>query len=162
MSKTQRAQIPPHVHTNTHTHWCLYSFRVSHSHTPKRSHFLCQPAKLQLSFFLVYLSLPSFLSLSPLSVRQTATKTHVWHVVALYPARTQNQCLQKSERTYTPDALLNVLMWLNVPSKTTSLGREISFVWVSVLVCPLRTRTVLWFCWHKPRQFSWFNRWAYH
>jgi len=50
-----------HTHTtHTHTHWCLYSFRLSHSHTPTRSHFLCQPAKLQLSFFLSMSRVPSF------------------------------------------------------------------------------------------------------
>lgn len=60
-----------------------------------------------------------------------------------------NTTTSVSRRLRGPDALLNVLMWLNVPSKTTTLGREISFVWfflmggwvvwVSALVCPLKT-----------------------
>lgn len=40
---------------NMPAHWCVYSFKASH--TPKRYHFLCQPAKLQLFFFFSFLSI---------------------------------------------------------------------------------------------------------
>lgn len=97
----------------------VYSFRASH--TPKRYHFLCQPAKLQL-FFFFFLFSPS---LPPLFGRQNRTKTPSSHSFTFYPALTQNQSLLKSERADVPDVLLNVLMWLHVPSQPAALGREI-------------------------------------
>lgn len=142
--------------TQTHPRWCLYSFRLSH--TPHRSHFLCQPAKLQLSLFpSIPLLLPLGLS-SPLSERWAATTTHVWHVVAFQPTQTQNRPLkEKSQRTCIPDVLPNVLMWLNVPSTTTTLNRNGLWGVVSRSALWRQTMKVLWLCWLTLRRFSWFD-----
>lgn len=105
---------------NMPAHWCVYSFKASH--TPKRYHFLCQPAKLQLFFFFSFLFSPSLL---PLFGRQNRTKTPSSHSFTFYPALTQNQSLLKSEQADVPDVLLNVLMWLNVLSQPAALEREI-------------------------------------
>lgn len=102
---------------NMPAHWCVYSFKAPH--TPKRYHFLCQPAKLQLFFFFSFLFSPSLL---PLFGRQNRTKTPSSHSFTFYPALTQNQSLLKSEQA---DVLLNVLMWLNVLSQPAALEREI-------------------------------------
>ena len=162
MSKTHRAQIPPHVRTNTHNHWCLYSFRLSQSHTPKRSPFLRQPAKLQLSPFL---SISPFLPLT--SVWETDNDKDTCLPCCLSPSLKQNRCLEETGRTFVPDVLLNVLMWLNVPSEPTTLGRELSFVRglcgsMSRSALLQQTRSALWACWLTPRQLSWFNCWTYH
>lgn len=113
-----------------------------HTHTPPRD-LTSSVSQLNYSSPSSRLSLFFFLSVSLTSVWETDSNKDTClaccRSLAISPAPTQNQRLKKSERTYVPDALLNVLMWLNVPSKTTTLGGEISFVWFCVLVCPLKT-----------------------
>lgn len=77
-----------------HTHWCLYSFRLSHSHTPKRSHFLCQPAKLQLSFFL---SISLFL---PLCLRDGQQQRHMFGMLSLSRSRPDSNTKPVSEEVW--------------------------------------------------------------
>lgn len=107
-----------------------------HIHTPlERSHFLCQPAKLQLSVFLPISPFPPHLS--HLCFKRY-TKTHVWSVIVSSLSAQLKQCLEKSEQTNAPDVLLNVLMWLLVLGEPTTLGKAASFVrgCVSLLIYP--------------------------
>lgn len=123
------------VSTQTHTLTDVSIHLDCHTHTPPRD-LTSSVSQLNYSspFFPVCLSFPLSPSLSPLSERQTATKTHIWQVVTV--SLKQKLILKRSERTYAPDVLLNVLMWLNVPSEATTLGREISFASCCVGQCP--------------------------
>lgn len=142
MSKTHRAQIPAHVHTNTLTDVSIHL--DCHTHTPPRDR-TSSVSRLNYSSPSSCLSLFSFPSVSLTSVwemgRNKDTCLACCRPLAPDPTRTQNQCLKKSARTCIPDVLPNVLMRLNVPSKTTTLRRNglWGVAWVNVLVWPRKT-----------------------
>lgn len=151
VSKTHRARIPSHVHTDTLADVPIHL--DCHTHTPPRDG-TSSVSRLNYSspFVPVRLPFPSPPSLSPLSERQAATKTRARHVGRCSPPNSNTT--PASEEVWGGHAYQmcppNVLIWLNVPSETTTLGGKIfcrgavsqSALWMLTIrvLCPAGSR----------------------